>query len=44
MAKECLKLCIKGRIEDHEEIPKAHFENIETRKNEIIVEIELNEI
>ena len=26
MAKECLKLCIKGRIEDHDEITKAHFE------------------
>lgn len=44
MAKECLELCIKGRVEDHEEIPKARFENIETRKNEMIVEIEINEI
>ena len=39
MAKEYLKLCIKGRIEDHDEISKTHFENIETRKNETIVEI-----
>ena len=37
MAKECLGLCLEGRKEDNEEIPKAHFENIETKENEVVV-------
>lgn len=40
MAKECLELCIKGRMEDNEEIPRAHFENIDIK--ETVVKIELN--
>lgn len=44
MAEECLGLCLEGRKEDGEEIPKAHFENIETGENEIIVGIEFDSI
>ena len=40
MAKECLELCIKGRMEDNEDIPRAHFENIDIK--ETVVKIELN--
>lgn len=42
MAKECLELCIKGRIEDKEEIPEIHFENIDIKENETVVKIELD--
>ena len=44
MAKECLWLCLEGRKEDGEEIPTAHFENIETEENEIVVGIEFDSI
>lgn len=44
MAKECLGLCLEGRKEDNEEIPKAHFENIETDENEVVVGIEFDSV
>ncbi len=44
MAKECLGLCLEGRKEDNEQIPKAHFENIETKENEVVVGIEFDSI
>lgn len=44
MAKECLGLCLEGRKEDGEKIPKANFENIETGENEVVVGIEFDSI
>lgn len=44
MAKECLGLCLEGRKEDGEEIPLAHFENIKTKENEMIVSVEFDSI
>lgn len=42
MAKECLELCIKERLEENEEIPRAHFENINIKENETVIKIELD--
>lgn len=44
MAKECLGLCIIGRLEDGEELPVSHFENIHTNDNEILIGIEFDSI
>ena len=44
MAKECLGLCLEGRKEDGEEIQTAHYENIETEENEIVIGIEFDSI
>lgn len=44
MAEECLGMCLEGRKEDGEDIPRADFEDIKTKSGEMIIGIEFDSI